>query len=177
MTKAHFAVRELGLQGVKIVTPLLRTDERGFLVETYNAEEFQSLGITATFVQDVVSFSKQNVIRGLHIQRAPQGQAKLMRCVSGRAFVVVADVDPASVSFRTVTSVELSGDTQAMLYIPDGYANGFCALTDVLMEYKLSRKTHPEYASGILYSDPAFNISWPVSDPIISEKDSRWPTL
>ncbi len=166
------------LPGVLLLTPILYTDTRGFFSEIYNEETFASLGIDTPFTQDSVSFSNKNVIRGLHFQLKPYEQAKLVRCAAGRIYDVVVDIDPSSPTYRMHVGIELSGDTQQMLYIPGHYAHGLCVLSETAtVVYKLTGVHNPSYARGVSYNDPEFNINWPVTDPILSEKDKNWPLL
>lgn len=168
-----FTTQELALPGVLHITPKRFADERGFSITTYDTEEFASLGITETFTKDYSSFSKKNVIRGFHFQTGVYAQAKLITCAVGSILQVVIDKDQKSPTFGSHVSVELSASVGNMLYIPAGYANGFCVLSyeGALVEYKISGAYHPESASGVRYNDPLFNVQWPVSDPIMSAQD------
>lgn len=169
---------ELDLPGVKLLTPALHTDERGFFAELYGAKVFSVLGIDTAFVQDSVSRSDKNVIRGLHYQRPPYAQAKLVRCSSGEIFDVVADIDPTAPTFGRFVFARLTGDLQNMLYIPAGYAHGFCVLSEeAVVEYKMSTGYVSEASAGILYNDPLLSIPWPVAEPVLSPRDRSWPTL
>lgn len=173
-----FTAKELALPGVLLITPKLFPDSRGFFVETFHKEALAAAGITDVFVQDNLSLSRRGVVRGLHYQKTPHAQAKLVRCASGKIFDVVADHDPASATFGVSVSVELSGDTQAMLYVPGRYAHGFCAVSDeAIIEYKVSDYYAPECAGGVAYNSPLFAVQWPVTDPILSAQDKLWPVL
>ena len=173
-----FTATSLALPGVFLIRPKRFDDIRGFVAEVYRTDAFAELGIPTVFVQDNLSVSKKNVIRGMHFQKPPHAQAKLVRCVSGQVFDVVADVDPRSPHFGTFVSVGLSAETQEMLFIPDTYAHGFCVLSDVAtVEYKVSDIYHPESAAGIAFDDPTLAIPWPVENPILSEADKKWPKL
>ena len=174
-----FSITELGLPGVLLITPTVHRDERGFSATVYETQEFATLGITAEFVQDYVSYSKKNVIRGFHFQHAPHTQDKLVRCATGRVFDVALDHNPASPTFGTHISVELDAHKGEMLFIPGHYAHGFCVLSDedALVEYKLGGAYHPESASGVRWNDPLFAVNWPISSPILSEQDKTWPLL
>lgn len=172
MASSSFQIKELELPGVFLIQPKRFEDSRGFFTETFHQEVFTSAGINVVFVQDNISYSKKNVLRGLHFQKPPHAQAKLVRCVSGEIYDVVADHNPDSATFGKHIGVTLSGDTQAMLYIPGMYAHGFCVLSDqALVEYKVDNYYHPESAHGVRYDDPVFGIAWPVRDPILSEQD------
>ncbi len=178
MATSSFEISALELPGVLLIQPKLWRDNRGFFVETFQEEALAAAGITHPFVQDNLSFSTKNVLRGLHFQKKPYAQAKLVRCVSGEILDVVADHNPDSPTFGKHVAVELSGDRQNMLYVPAAYAHGFCVLSDeALVEYKVSEYYHPESASGVRYDSPAFAISWPVENPVLSEQDSALPML
>lgn len=173
-----FAVERLSLPGVLLIRPQVFHDDRGSSMVTYNAEEFAKLSITADFKQDFISRSVKNVIRGIHFKRAPHMQDKLVRCVSGEIFDVVADYNPASPTFGTYVSVSLRAEEPVMLYVPGRYAHGFCVVSDdASVEYKIAGKYSPEHASGIPWNDHLLNIAWPVAEPIISEQDKSWEPL
>jgi dTDP-4-dehydrorhamnose 3,5-epimerase len=172
-----FSVQPLQLPGVLLITPTRHDDERGYFVEGYNAQIFEQLGIPAIFVQDSVSRSRKDVLRGMHFQKSPHGHAKLVRCTQGEIFDVAADVDITSPTYGQHVSAHLSGDTQAMLYIPSQYAHGFCVVSDeATVEYKMGAVVR-EAASGVMYNDPVLSIGWPVSHPVLSVKDQSWPAL
>lgn len=178
MTSSSFQIKELELPGVFLIQPKRFEDSRGFFMETFHQEVFTSAGINVVFVQDNISYSKKNVLRGLHFQKSPHAQAKLVRCVTGEIYDVVADHNPDSVTFGKHIGVTISGDTQTMLYIPARYAHGFCVLSDeALVEYKVDNYYHAESAHGVRYDDPVFGITWPVHEPILSEQDKKWPLL
>ena len=178
MGKSSFEIRELELPGVFLIQPKRWDDSRGFFVETFHQEALAAAGITHPFVQDNLSFSKKGVLRGLHFQKKPHGQAKLVRCAAGEIYDVAADHNPDSPTFGKHIAVTLSGEKQTMLYIPAHYVHGFCVLSnEALVEYKVSDYYHPECAFGVRYDSPAFNIAWPVDNPIISEQDTKLPTL
>lgn len=175
---ATFKATPLSLPGTLRIDPELRRDERGFSVNVYNAADFAACGIPAAFVEDFTSYSKKGVVRGLHYQRAPHGQHKLVRCTRGEILDVAADCDPASPTYGQYVALRLNGDDQTMLYIPDTYAHGFCVVSDeAIVEYKLSDTYHPESVGGARYDDPVFNIKWPVTNPILSETDISWQPL
>ena len=178
MASSSFQIKELELPGVLLIQPRRFEDVRGFFMETFHQEALASAGINVIFVQDNLSYSKKNVLRGLHFQKSPHAQAKLVRCVFGEISDVVADHNPDSPSFGRHVVVTLSGDTQAMLYIPAIYAHGFCVLSDeASVEYKVDKYYHAESAHGVRYDDPVFGITWPVHEPILSEQDMKWPLL
>lgn len=175
----NFTIRTLDLPGVLLLTPVLFTDERGVSLNTYDAEVFTEFGISKNFVLEYASYSKQDVIRGLHFQREPHAQAKLIRLATGRVLDVVADPNPISPQFGKHVSVTLDANKGEMLYVPEGYAHGFCVLSPegALVEYKLSAGYHPESAAGVRFNDPFFNINWPTSTPIVSVQDQSWPVI
>ncbi|HVM73374.1 MAG TPA: dTDP-4-dehydrorhamnose 3,5-epimerase [Candidatus Paceibacterota bacterium] len=175
---ALFTAEALGLPGVLKITPRVFNDERGLSSTTYAPEQFAAIGITEQFVQDYFSHSHKHVIRGMHFQRAPYAQGKLVRCASGEIFDVAADCDPASPTYGTYVSTTLSADAQTMLYIPGRYAHGFCVLSDqAVVEYKMSSIYEPNYAGGVRFDDPRLGIEWPISSPILSPRDASWPLL
>lgn len=173
-----FSVTELSLPGVLLITPSLFKDGRGFFVETYNEQAFAHCGITARFVQDNLSYSTHKVLRGLHRQLEPHAQDKLVRCARGEIFDVAADVDSVSSTYGKHISVTLSAENGNMLFIPGRYAHGFCVLSiEALVEYKVTDVYTPEAATGVRFDDPVLGISWPITDPILSEQDRNWPSL
>lgn len=178
MTHSSFEIHELDLPGVLLIQPKRWDDARGFFVETFQQEAFAAAGITHPFVQDNLSFSRKNVLRGLHFQKKPHGQAKLVRCVSGEIFDVAADPNPDSATFGKHVAVTLSSEKQNMLYVPAHYVHGFCVLSDeAIVEYKVSDYYHPECAFGVRYDDPVFGIEWPVQSPVLSPQDEKLSIL
>lgn len=164
--------------GVILVDPDVFADERGFFMETYKESDFKRAGIDSTFSQDNHSFSKKGVIRGLHFQRAPMSQGKLVRVISGRVWDVAVDVRMDSPTFRKCLSIELSSENNRMLYIPAGFAHGFLALSDdVHLMYKCTMEYDPRFDAGVRWDDPDIGISWPISKPIVSKKDTNLPLL
>lgn len=173
-----FEVEELALPGVLKLTPKIFADDRGFLTATYVSDAFATLGITAAFVQDNSSHSRKGVIRGMHFQRPPHAQDKLVRCAHGEVLDVAADHDPSSPTYGMHVVVTLTDKDQTLLYIPGKYAHGFCVLSDeAVVEYKMNDTYHPECAGGVPYNDPALNIPWPITDPILSKQDTSWAPL
>lgn len=168
---------ETSLSGVLELHPKVFRDGRGFFLETFHLAKFLELGIAETFVQDNHSSSKKGTLRGLHYQ-LQHPQAKLCRVVEGEALDVVLDIREGSPHFGKWTSVLLSADRQNQIYIPVGFAHGFLALSDTVhFLYKCSDYYHPEDECGVLWSDPALNISWGIESPVVSEKDSKLPNL
>ena len=165
------------LEGVLIVEPDVHADRRGFFMETYHLERYRQQGIQPHFVQDNLSFSVRDTLRGLHYQiRRPQ--AKLVQVVRGEIFDVAVDIRPGSPSFGRWAGVWLSDGNRRQILIPGGYAHGFCVRSDeAVVWYKCSDFYRPGDEGGLNWSDPDLKIDWPVTRPIISEKDSRLPFL
>ena len=170
--------RETKLPGVLILAPDVHGDARGFFLERYHRGKYASLpGLDREFVQDNHSQSQHGVLRGLHLQRRhPQG--KLVGVVSGSVWDVAVDINPVSPTFRQWVGVELSAENHRQLYIPPGYAHGFCALSERAdLLYKCTEFHHGDDEYGIAWNDPELAIDWPVDDPILSDKDAANPTL
>lgn len=163
------------IDGVVLVEPDVHGDERGFFVETFRAGEFASLGIEVEFVQENHSRSSERVLRGIHMQR---GQAKLVRCARGAIFDVAVDLRPDSPTYKRWEGYELDDVTHRQLLIPDGFGHGFCVLSqeaDVL--YRVSSYYDPDLETGIAWDDPEISVHWPVTDPILSQRDLNAPSL
>ena len=170
-------VIKTGLPEVLILEPKVFRDDRGFFLETYNAERFSAAGIPDVFVQDNHSRSDKGVLRGLHYQ-LPVAQGKLVRCARGAIFDVAVDIRRGSPRFGKWTAAELSESNNRMLWVPPGFAHGFCALTadcDVL--YKCTALYDPAGDRSLLWNDPQIGIEWPVSAPRLSPKDAAAPRL
>ena len=163
------------IDGVVLIEPDVHGDERGFFVETFRASEFASLGIDVDFVQENHSRSGERVLRGIHMQR---GQAKLVRCARGAIFDVAVDLRPDSPTYKRWEGYELDDVTHRQLLIPDGFGHGFCVLSDSAdVLYRVSTYYDPELETGIAWDDPEVAVHWPVSDPILSERDRNAPRL
>ncbi len=161
------------IDDVVVIQPRILHDGRGFFAEVFKASEFEANGIKETFVQVNHSKSQKNVLRGLHYQLAPKAQAKLISVLKGEILDVAVDIRKGSPSFGQWVSEKLSEDNKRMLYVPVGFAHGFCALTeDVEIMYYCSQEYDPALDRSILWNDPQINISWPVTEPIISPKDA-----
>ena len=157
-----------------------RGDERGFLARTYCEREFAKRGLAMPVVQCSTVFSPRcNTLRGLHFQRSPHWEIKLIRCTRGAAFVVAVDLRADSPTRHQWVGVELNGENRRLLYVPEGFAQGYQTLTDgTELFYQMSREYQPDAASGARWDDPAFGITWPPAEArIISERDSAWPLL
>lgn len=160
-----------------IIQPTIIDDTRGFFFESYNQQEFKVHGITVNFVQDNHSKSVKNTLRGLHYQINP-GQAKLVRVVVGEVFDVAVDIRFGSPTFGQWLGAKLSAENKKQVFIPAGFAHGFCVLSDVAeFEYKCSEFYSPNNERGIRWNDPDLNIKWPVEQPILSEKDRNNPAF
>lgn len=148
-------------------------------METYKKSDFHANGITEEFNQDNHSKSSKGVLRGLHYQAKPYGQAKIVRCAKGRIYDVAVDIRPESETFGQYVKVELSEENKHMIYIPVGFAHGFAALSDeVEILYKASGEYNPQSDRGILWNDPDINIDWEIDfEPLLSEKDKIQPKL
>jgi len=168
---------ETALPGVVILKPKIFGDPRGFFAETYHQQKFADLGITAAFVQDNHSRSSRGTLRGLHYQlRRPQ--AKLCRVVEGAVFDVAIDIRRGSATFGKWVGVTLSADEMNQIFIPAGFAHGFVVLSEsAQFLYKCSDFYDPASEGGVAWNDPDLNIRWPLTEPLLSEKDSRYSAL
>lgn len=168
-------------EGVYVFEPTIFTDHRGYFFESFNLNDFSKhVGIAPNFVQDNQSRSFKGVMRGLHFQRAPFGQAKLVRCLFGEIQDVIVDLRPDSATFGKHFSILLSEKNQKQLFIPRGFAHGFLVLSQwAEFFYKCDNFYAPQADTGIYFADPALEIEWalPLSEIIISEKDKNLPTL
>ena len=173
-----FNFRQLEIPEVILVESKLFGDPRGFFVETYKHSDFVQAGIKEHFVQDNYSRSSKGVLRGLHYQMAPHAQGKLVRCLRGAIYDVAVDIRKNSPAFGDWINAELSEDNGLMLYVPPGFAHGFLVLSDSAdVLYKCTAEYSPEDDRGIIWNDPDLDISWPMKNPILSEKDGRHPRL
>ena len=172
-------IKETLLQDVYILEPAVFHDKRGFFMESYNKRILEELGIHVDFIQDNHSFSKNaGIIRGLHYQLNPKAQTKLVRVSTGAIFDVIVDIRKNSVTFGKWISVILSEENKRQVLVPKGFAHGFCTLvpnTNVI--YKVDEYYDPEFDRGILWNDPDIGIDWPISSPLLSDKDSKLPLL
>jgi dTDP-4-dehydrorhamnose 3,5-epimerase len=172
----HMQTLETKLSGPVLLAPRVHGDERGFFVETYRAAAFAQLGIEDEFVQDNHSRSRERVVRGMHFQ---PGQAKLVRCVRGAIFDVIVDIRSGSPQFGEWEGFCLDDAEHHQLYVPDGFAHGFCVLSEVAdVTYKVTSYYDSAAESGFSYADPDVAIDWPDADRLIgSERDRGAPTL
>jgi len=164
-------VKESFIKGLFEITPPIFKDERGFFFESFSKKVLESIGVKKEFVQDNQSFSIKGVIRGLHFQRPPYSQGKLVRIVKGKALDVAVDLRRNSPTFGQYDSIVLDAEKNNMFYVPEGFAHGFAALEETILLYKCTNYYNKESESGIKYNDPELNIDWGVKNPIVSEKD------
>ena len=167
----------ISLDGAWLVHPEPMPDSRGFFVRTFCVNEFRDHGLETAFPQHSVSCSfRKGTVRGMHFQRAPHGEVKLVRCLSGSIWDVIIDIRPESPTFRQWLGFELSAENGLQLYIPKGFAHGFQTLNDdTRVNYLISEFHAPAAASGARYNDPAFDVTWPLPVTTIAEKDLLWP--
>ena len=166
-------VTKCSLNGILLIEPSVYTDDRGFFLESYQEERYCGVGVTENFVQDNHSRSQKGVLRGLHFQvNNPQG--KLVTCSRGAVYDVAVDVNPDSLTFGEYVGVELTEDNHRQFWVPPGYAHGFCVLSDSAdFQYKCTDFYDPMDEGCIIWNDPNLNISWPIKNPTLSEKDAN----
>lgn len=173
-----FTFQKLAIPEVVLIEPRVFADKRGFFLENYKYSEFAEFGIKDNFAQDNHSKSVKGVLRGLHFQKLPKSQGKLVRCISGEIFDVAVDIRKGSPTFGKWVSAVLSDENKKMLYIPVGFAHGFCVTSaEAEISYKSSDEYAPETESAICWDDPTINIAWPTRSPIVSEKDDQNKSL
>lgn len=170
---------ETKLAGAYVIEPEPVTDERGYFARSWCAGEFAAHGLTSELAQCNISFNRvRGTLRGLHYQADPCAEAKLIRCTQGALFDVIVDLRPASPTFGQWVSAQLTAVNHKMLYAPEGFAHGFLTLADgTEVFYQMSRPYRAELARGIRYDDPALAITWPIANPIVSERDLALPLL
>lgn len=168
---------ETKFSGAWIIDPEPVHDHRGFFARTFCAREFQRHDLQSNFVQHATSSSRlQGTLRGMHFQKDPHAEAKLVSCLKGAIFDVIIDLRPNSPSCRQWQAFELTAENRWRLYIPPGFAHGFQALTDdVEVGYLISAYYEPAAAGGVRYDDPVFGIHWPLPVSVISDRDKGWP--
>ena len=167
---------ETRIAGAWIVDITAIRDDRGFFAMTWLPAEFRARGLDAALAQCNLAWNdKRGTLRGLHFQRAPHAQAKLVRCTRGAVHDVIVDLRPGSPTFRQWTGVELTEDNRRMLYIPGGLAHGYITMTDdAEVFYQASSPWEPKAEAGVRWNDPAFGIAWPAEPVVISERDATW---
>ncbi|MDP8939538.1 MAG: dTDP-4-dehydrorhamnose 3,5-epimerase [Actinomycetota bacterium] len=170
-------VIETRLPGVLEISPKVFGDERGFFMETWNEARYREAGVPFNFVQDNLSFSQKNVLRGLHFQN-PDQQGKLVYVLQGEVFDVAVDIRTGSPTFGEWTGTTLSSENKRQFYIPEGFAHGFIVTSDAsLFAYKCTAPYNGRAEGGVLWNDPEIGIEWPVEEPTLSEKDRNAPPL
>jgi len=173
-----FTFQPLDIPDVILIQPRHFEDDRGWFMETYCASVFAANGIEADFVQDNTSFSERGVLRGLHFQRPPKAQGKLIRVVLGEIYDVVVDIRPASPTYGQWVAELLSAENRRQLYVPPGFAHGFCVLGERAgIAYKATAEYAPDLEGGIRWNDPQIGIQWPIAEPVLSPRDARLPLL
>lgn len=170
-------VEQTQLPGLLLIEPRCFSDERGFFLETFQAERYRNHGITDVFVQDNQSRSTKGVLRGLHFQvRKPQAQ--IVTVMRGRVFDVAVDLRPNSTTFSRWYGVELGDDGPRQIYMSPGFAHGFCVLSDIAdLHYKVSQTYDPADEGGLAWNDPQVGIRWPINAPVVSARDRSYPRL
>ena len=174
-----FEFKKLEIEDVILIEPKVFGDERGFFMESYKKSDFVANGIDIEFNQENHSSSTKGVLRGLHYQLAPKGQAKLIRCIEGEIFDVAVDIRKNSPTFGKWIGEKLSAENKKMLFIPDGFAHGFVVLSErAQLVYKASNEYSKEHDRGLAWNDPDININWGIDfEPVLSEKDKVQPLL
>lgn len=166
------------LAGLLVLKPRIFNDGRGYFYESWNRRVFGELGITADFVQDNQSLSQKDVLRGLHFQRPPYAQAKLVRVINGAVLDVVVDIRKDSPTYGQHFAIELTGENKTLFFIPEGFAHGFLTLADnTIFAYKCAGLYNKASEDCLLWNDPVLNINWNCNDPLLSVKDLEGKTL
>jgi dTDP-4-dehydrorhamnose 3,5-epimerase len=164
-------VINLPLHGAKLIRPRIFRDSRGFFFESYSQLRYRELGMPETWVQDNHSQSRQGTLRGLHYQSTP-GQAKLVRVTRGRIFDALVDIRPSSPTFGQWHGVQIDAEEHVQVYIPIGFAHGFCVLSEVAeVQYKVSAPYDGEHECAIRWNDPEIGVNWPIENPTLSDRD------
>lgn len=163
--------RKSSIEGLIEIQPKIFGDSRGYFFESYRYDLFKDNGISEVFIQDNQSFSTKGVLRGLHYQKDPFGQGKLVRVISGKVLDVAVDLRPNSPTYGQHEKVVLDAELNNMFYVPPGFAHGFYTIEDAIFSYKCTNVYNKESEGGILWNDPDLNIDWGVSQPNVSEKD------
>ena len=171
-----FSFTDLELPGVRLITPQVFPDARGSFRETFKASAFAAAGIRGPFLQDNLSVSRKGVLRGLHFQKPPHAQAKLIQVLEGAIFDAVVDLRPDSPAFGRWMGLRLGADSPSLLYVPAGFAHGFQVCSDqAVVLYKTSAEFCPAAESGIRWNDPTLAIAWPAPKPLVSARDAALP--
>ena len=173
-----FTFKKLTISDVLLIEPKLHYDNRGFFYENFKESDFISYGISDKFIQENFSHSIKDVIRGLHFQKNPKAQSKLVSVVKGKIFDVAVDIRKNSPTYGKWVGEILSEQNRRSLYIPEGFAHGFCVLSEEAdVFYKVTQEYSPKDERGIIWNDPEIDITWPIDKPILQEKDSVLPIL
>ena len=170
-------IEATSFEGLFEMIPTIFHDDRGYFMESFRTETLENAGLKSSFVQDNQSFSRKNVVRGLHLQVSPHEQIKLVRAVSGKVLDVAVDIRKGSPTFGRYYKCILDGKIGNMLYIPAGFAHGIAVLEDAVFSYKCSAYYDKESEQGIIFNDSDLNINWELNDPILSEKDMLFITF
>jgi len=166
-------IEKTSLEGLLVLKPKVFGDERGYFFETWHQQRYDGAGAAGSFVQDNVSFSRKGIVRGLHFQN-PHGQGKLITVLAGEVFDVAVDIRVGSPTFGKSFGIKLTQEKHLQLYIPPGFAHGFCVMSETaLFSYKCTDFYHPEVEKTILWNDSKLGIDWPSREPILSEKDGK----
>jgi dTDP-4-dehydrorhamnose 3,5-epimerase len=161
-----------------LIKPRIFGDDRGFFLELYKYSDFSKAGIGEHLVQDNYSRSTKGTLRGLHYQKNPKAQGKLVSCVKGKIYDVAVDIRNGSPYYKKWSGVELTEDNKYLLYVPPGFAHGFQVISETAeVMYKCTEEYSPENDRGIIWSDPGINVVWPLKNPLLSEKDKMHPLL
>jgi dTDP-4-dehydrorhamnose 3,5-epimerase len=173
-----FKFEKLNIKGLVKVIPTIYTDKRGYFLENFNKFQYKQGGITVNFIQDNLSFSKKNVIRGLHYQLPPFEQDKLVCVMKGEILDIAVDIRRNSETFGKYEKLILSDTKREQFFIPKGFAHGFLVLSDfAVVQYKISAPYSPKQERGIIWNDSDLNIDWQVENPVLSDKDKLLPNL
>lgn len=167
------------LSGLVLIEPSAAADSRGYFLRTFCAESFAANALNTTWPQSNMSYTaRRGTLRGLHFQRDPAPETKLIRCVTGRVFDVIVDLRRGSITYGKWVSFELSEENRAMIYVPGGFAHGFQCLEDhCRVSYMMSESYAPALAAGVRWNDPDLAIEWPISNPLVSARDAELPLL
>ena len=173
-----FSFRRTLIPEVILIEPRIFPDQRGFFTETYKRSEFAAQGITEIFVQCNMSRSSKGILRGLHYQKYPKCQSKLVWAVAGEIYDVVVDLRRSSPTFGKWIAQMLSAENRKILYVPAGFAHGFCVTSEVAeIVYMATEEYAPTFEAGVLWNDPTLQIDWPIPEPQLSDRDKGWPCL
>jgi dTDP-4-dehydrorhamnose 3,5-epimerase len=174
----YMEVRHFDIEGLVELQPKVWGDSRGYFFESYNQKSFDEAGIKAQFVQDNQSFSVAGTMRGLHFQKPPYAQGKLVRVITGKALDIAVDIRKGSPTFGKHVSVVLDSAKQNMFYLPEGFAHGFLALEDCIFVYKCTQLYEQQSEGGLLWNDTSIGIDWgTIVSPLVSDKDKLLPTM